>query len=165
MVMLVPRDYVFYGDITVAKSAQIGRRYGTQSLKGVLLDIHFLSLSDYLVCTFSSQICRVAYEIMQQRVIDGAWRVQPLDDVYYFGGQNSHTQRAVISHKDTWPNEFSFERGDIINTLGNHWDGFSKGTDETNGQSGLYPSYKSEEITTIAKMYAYPDVQITTDDL
>jgi hypothetical protein len=49
-------NYVFYGDTTVAKSAQLDTRYGTESLKGVLLDIHFLSLSDYLVCTFSSQV-------------------------------------------------------------------------------------------------------------
>jgi len=47
---------VFYGDTNVAKSAQVDTRYRTESLKGVLLDIHFLSLSDYLVCTFSSQV-------------------------------------------------------------------------------------------------------------
>ena len=49
-------DYVFYGDTDVAKSAQLESRYGTESLKGVLSDIHFLSLSDYLVCTFSSHV-------------------------------------------------------------------------------------------------------------
>ncbi|CAF4932014.1 unnamed protein product [Rotaria sp. Silwood1] len=146
-------EYIFYGDTAVAQSAQLNTRYGTESLKGVLLDVHFLSLCDYL-------ICRVAYEIMQQRVIDGAWRVQPLDDVYYFGGQNAHNQRAVISHKAIWPNEFSFERGDIIGTEGNHWDGFSKGSDKTNSQSGLYPTYKTEEIVNVAKMYTYPEVRV-----
>lgn len=97
---------------------------------------------------------------MQQRVIDGAWRVQPLDDVYYFGGQNSHHQRAFISNKAIWPNEFNFQRGDTITTEGNHWDGFSKGSDRTNSESGLYPSYKVEEIASIAEMYAYPHIQI-----
>ena len=95
---------------------------------------------------------------MQQRLIDAAWRVQPLDDVYYFGGQNAHNQRAVINHKAVWPNEFSFNQGDIIGTEGNHWDGFSKGSDKTSGLSGLYPSYKVEEIVNIAKMHNYPDV-------
>jgi glycoprotein 6-alpha-L-fucosyltransferase len=102
---------------------------------------------------------------MQQRVTDGAWRVQPLDDVYYFGGQNAHNQLAVISHKSFWPNEFSFERGDTIGTEGNHWDGFSKGSDKINGQSGLYPTYKTEEIVNIAQMHTYPRVQIKDDDL
>ena len=97
---------------------------------------------------------------MQQRVIDGAWRVQPLDDVYYFGGQHEHNQRAVLSHRATWPKEFSFERGDILGTEGNHWNGFSKGSDKTNRQSGLYPSYKIEEIVRIAKMYSYAEVHL-----
>jgi glycoprotein 6-alpha-L-fucosyltransferase len=101
---------------------------------------------------------------MQQRLVDAAWRVQPLDDVYYFGGQNAHNQRGLISHKANWPNEFSFGRGDIIGTEGNHWDGFSKGSDKTNGQSGLYPSYKTEEIVNIAKMYTYPEVQVKIDE-
>ena len=51
-------DYVFHGDAAVAQSAQLNSRYGTESLKGVLLDIHFLSLCDYLVCTFSSQVMK-----------------------------------------------------------------------------------------------------------
>lgn len=100
---------------------------------------------------------------MQQRVVDGAWRVQSLDDVYYFENQYAHNQRSLISHRALWPNEFSFERGDVIHTEGNHWDGFSKGSDLTNGQSGLYPSYKTEEIIKIGKMYTYPDVHIETD--
>jgi glycoprotein 6-alpha-L-fucosyltransferase len=101
---------------------------------------------------------------MQQRVVDAAWRVQPLDDVYYFGGQNAHNQRAVISHKAIWPNEFSFERGDMIGTEGNHWDGFSKGSDKSNGQSGLYPTYKTEEIVHIAEMNTYSQVKINNDN-
>ena len=101
---------------------------------------------------------------MQQRVIDAAWRVQPLDDVYYLGGQNAHNQRAVISNTADWPNEFSFQRGDIIGTEGNHWDGFSKGTDKTSGQSGLYPSYKVEEIVATAEMYTYPEVKVKPDN-
>ncbi|CAF1085262.1 unnamed protein product [Adineta steineri] len=155
-------DYIFYGDKSVAKSAQVNSRYGTESLKGVLSDVHFLSLCDYLVCTFSSQICRIAYETMQQRTIDGAWRVQSLDDVYYFGGQHDHQQRAFISHKAVKSKEFSFERGAIISAEGNHWNGFSKGSDKANNQSGLYPSYKTEEIVRIAQMYHYSEINPIT---
>jgi glycoprotein 6-alpha-L-fucosyltransferase len=52
-------DYVVYGDQTVAQSAQLNTRYKRESLNGLLLDIHFLSLCDYLVCTFSSQVKQV----------------------------------------------------------------------------------------------------------
>ncbi|CAF1198684.1 unnamed protein product [Rotaria sordida] len=183
-------DYVFYGDAAATQSAQPNSRYRTESLKDILFDIHFLSLCDYLVCTFSSKkefskigkikifsnvtivriclnlglSCRVAYDVMQQRVVDGAWRVQSLDDIYYFGGQSLHNQRAVISHKSIPRNKFSFERGDIISLEGDHWNGFSKGSDNTNYLTGLYPSYKTEEIVNIAKMYTYPGIQIKDDD-
>ena len=100
---------------------------------------------------------------MQQRVVDGAWRIQSLDDVYFFENQHDHNQRAVISHQAIWPNEFSFERGDIMHTAGNHWNGFSKGSDITNGLSGIYPSYKTEEIVKIGKMYPYTEVEMKTD--
>ena len=100
---------------------------------------------------------------MQQRVTDGAWRVQSLDDVYYFAGQTDHNQRAIISHKAVFPDEFSFERGDIIHTEGNHWDGFSKGSDKTNRKSGLYPTYKTQEIIKMGKMHTYPEVQVKTN--
>lgn len=57
--------YEIIGDPDVAKVAAVSTRYTDSSLNGIILDIHLLSLSDYLVCTFSSQVCRVAYEIMQ----------------------------------------------------------------------------------------------------
>ena len=60
-------SYEFLGDQSVAKSAAVSSRYNLNSLRGVISDIHMLSLSDFVVCTFSSQVCRIAYEIQQQR--------------------------------------------------------------------------------------------------
>ena len=34
------------------------------------------------------------------------------------------------------------EPGDLIGIAGNHWDGFSKGTNERTRKVGLFPSYK-----------------------
>ncbi|CAF1098029.1 unnamed protein product [Rotaria sordida] len=133
-------DYVFYGDAAATQSAQPNSRYRTESLKDILFDIHFLSLCDYLVCTFSSKVCRVV------------WLMTP------------HNQRAVISHKSISRNKFSFERGDIISLEGGHWNGFSKGSDNINYLTGLYPSYKTEEIVNIIKIYTYPGIQIKDDD-
>ena len=48
--------YTFLGDPSVALSAAVSTRYTSSSLKGILSDIHLLSKSDYLVCTFSSQV-------------------------------------------------------------------------------------------------------------
>ncbi|CAB4069592.1 FUT8 [Lepeophtheirus salmonis] len=76
--------YSFYGDATVARSAAVSSRYSSDSLKGVITDIHLLSKADYLVCTFSSQVCRIAYEILQNRFPDGHDRFKSLDDIWYF---------------------------------------------------------------------------------
>ena len=65
-------------------------------------DIHMLSISDFLVCTFSSQVnhknarflkliiklnfmaqvCRIAYELMQQHHVDASDRFKSLDDIW-----------------------------------------------------------------------------------
>ena len=49
-------NYQILGNSDIAKSAAISSRYTDNSLKGIIFDIHALSLSDYLVCTFSSQV-------------------------------------------------------------------------------------------------------------
>jgi len=68
--------------------------YGNQSfhdkIEEVLLDVWMLSQVDYLVCTFSSHICRLAYELMQVRQPRGrdtSLMVYSLNDGYYFDGQ------------------------------------------------------------------------------
>ena len=70
------------------------QRSGFDSLHNVIVDLILLSQSDYIVCTFSSQICRLAFELMQTRVSDHdlSSAFYSLDDIYYFGGQvgNSH---------------------------------------------------------------------------
>ena len=60
-------EYEFLGDQSIAKSAAVSSRYNLNSLRGIISDIHMLSQSDFIVCTFSSQVCRIAYEIQQQR--------------------------------------------------------------------------------------------------
>lgn len=49
-------NYEVIGDPDVAKVAAVSTRYTDSSLNGILVDIHLLSMSNYLVCTFSSQV-------------------------------------------------------------------------------------------------------------
>lgn len=49
-------DYEFISDNSISWSAGLHNRYTENSLRGVILDIHFLSQTDFLVCTFSSQV-------------------------------------------------------------------------------------------------------------
>lgn len=56
-------QYEVIGDPEIAKVAAVSTRYTDSSLNGIMLDIDLLSKCDFLVCTFSSQVCRVAYEV------------------------------------------------------------------------------------------------------
>ncbi|XP_062857768.1 alpha-(1,6)-fucosyltransferase [Trichomycterus rosablanca] len=149
--------YEFISDNAVSRSAGIHNRYTENSLKGVILDVHFLSQTDYLVCTFSSQVCRVAYEIMQTLHPDASSYFYSLDDIYYFGGQNAHNQIAIYPHQARTPDDVPLEPGDVIGVAGNHWDGYSKGLNRRLGHTGLYPSYKVKEKIETVKYPTYPE--------
>lgn len=149
-------EYDVIGDTTLSKTAGLSNRYSDDSLRAVILDIHFLSQSDYLVCTFSSQVCRLAYELMQTLHADASRRFRSLDDVYYFGGQNAHYQVALVEHKARpGTDELDLLPGDGISVAGNHWDGFSKGRCERTGKLGIYPSYKVREHVDIVNFPIY----------
>ncbi|KAJ8270052.1 hypothetical protein GJAV_G00109820 [Gymnothorax javanicus] len=151
------QDYVFISDNSISSSAGLPNRYTENSLRGVILDIHFLSQTDFLVCTFSSQVCRVAYEIMQTLHPDASSYFYSLDDMYYFGGQNAHNQLALYSHQPRNEGDIPLEPGDIIGVAGNHWDGYSKGINRRLGRTGLYPSYKVKENIETVKYPTYAE--------
>lgn len=152
-------DYTFIGDSNIARTAAVATRYTDASLKGIIADVHFLSLTDHLVCTFSSQVCRIAYEIMQSFHPDASGFFRSLDDIYYYGGQNAHNQRVRFPHTPRRSDELSLIPGDIVGIAGNHWDGYSKGMNRRTRQNGLYPSYKVEEVVDIADFPIYADNQ------
>ncbi|RCN52096.1 hypothetical protein ANCCAN_01884 [Ancylostoma caninum] len=138
-------NYEVYGDVKTANTAQLESRYTDSSLFGVVRDIRLLSLCDYLVCTFSSQVCRMGFELMQVQQGDAGERFHSLDDLYYYGGQHAHELVAVEDHIPEHPGEIELRVGDIIGIAGNHWDGYSKGMNKRSGATGLYPSYKAIE--------------------
>lgn len=150
-------DYEFISDNSISWSAGLHNRYTENSLRGVILDIHFLSRTNYLVCTFSSQVCRVAYEIMQTLHPDASSFFYSLDDIYYFGGQNAHNQIAIYPHQPRNSDDIPLEPGDVIGVAGNHWDGYSKGINRKTGRTGLYPSYKVKEKIETVKYPTYPE--------
>ena len=151
-------QYEIISDNDISKTAGLGSRYSESSLRGVIVDIHFLSLTDYLVCTFSSQVCRVAYEIMQQFHPDASRYFYSLDDIYYFGGQGAHNQEVVYEHHARDSSELDLQPGDLIGVAGNHWNGYSKGLNRRNGKTGLYPSYKVKDHLDIAEFPTYSEV-------
>ncbi|XP_011496269.1 PREDICTED: alpha-(1,6)-fucosyltransferase, partial [Ceratosolen solmsi marchali] len=135
-------EYEIIADTDIAQTASVSRRYSNLSLQGIIIDIHFLSLCDYLVCTFSSQVCRVAYELMQTQYLDASNRFASLDDIYYYGGQNPHPQIVILDHIPKREGEIELRINDEIEVYGNHWDGYSKGRNLRTSITGLFPSFK-----------------------
>lgn len=154
-------SYRVLGDPSIALTASVGRRYSESSLMGIITDIHFLSNCDFLVCTFSSQICRVAYEYMNSMYPDASLRYKSLDDIYYFGGQISRIHTAVSAHSPKDPSEMELNVGDRISVAGNHWNGFSKGTNLRTNQFALYPTFKVVPFVEAVDFPVYPQVPLT----
>ncbi|XP_030760021.1 alpha-(1,6)-fucosyltransferase [Sitophilus oryzae] len=151
-------DYEIICDPQISKTAGVSTRYSDTSLFGIILDIYMLSMSDFLVCTFSSQVCRVAYEIMQNYYPDASSKYTSLDDIYYYGGQNPHNMIAVLPHEPKRQGELQLTVGDLVGVAGNHWNGFSKGKNLRTNQNGLYPSFKVKDKIEVAKFPTYSEL-------
>lgn len=60
------RDYKVYSDASITSLAsKTSTRYSLESLFGVIFDVTMLSETDFLVCTFSSQVLRYHNIIVQ----------------------------------------------------------------------------------------------------
>ena len=72
--------YIFLGNRTASKlaSKRDKARLSRAGLYGIIEDIHILSMSDHLVCTLSSNVCRLAYELQQNRLNRGEKNVDSL---------------------------------------------------------------------------------------
>lgn len=140
--------YIFTGDISLSESADPSIRHGFESLHNVIVDIILLSECDYIVCTFSSQICRLAFELMQTQHsnIDLSNAFYSLDDIYYFGGQVFHGKQAIMNHKAVNENEISFKVGDILGIANNMHNGYNFGDHNKTKAQGLYPRFKVKEF-------------------
>ncbi|XP_025420415.1 alpha-(1,6)-fucosyltransferase-like isoform X2 [Sipha flava] len=119
-----------------------------KSLIDLIIDIHFLSLSDYLVC-------RIAYALMNSLHPDASERYASLDDIYYFGGQSHRLNEAVLQHNSNRPQEIDLQIGDQIFVDGNRWNGYSKGKNLRTHKTGLYPTFKAISKIESAIVHAY----------
>ncbi|KAH9578487.1 Alpha-(1,6)-fucosyltransferase [Schistosoma haematobium] len=63
-------NYTVYGSQSRSQSANMNTRVSVSSLNNAIIDIIALSMTDFLVCTLSSNVCRLAYELMQTRHVD-----------------------------------------------------------------------------------------------
>jgi glycoprotein 6-alpha-L-fucosyltransferase len=133
-----------------AKSSTINSSFSKKALS-IILDMHFLYHSDYLVCTLTSNVCRLASELMQVRYADASWRVVSLDDSIYTNSmQDKNRAVAILDHiPEPDQNEIELKKGDILTYLryanGNshgYLNGYYYVCNIRLNKNGLAPSYK-----------------------
>ncbi|KAH8862338.1 Alpha-(1,6)-fucosyltransferase [Schistosoma japonicum] len=157
-------NYVFYGDRRRAESAAVSKRQNADSIMGIVIDVFVLSKTDYLVCTFSSQVCRLAYELKQSNHLefgDASQQFRTLDDVYYYVGQQASPYEVLISDNKT-----GLSIGDLVHFLGNHWNGYAKVEKVNTNHKIMAPAFKfSSRILSAPMLGAYGNRSEVTLDL
>ncbi|XP_046916692.2 uncharacterized protein LOC124497128 isoform X1 [Dermatophagoides farinae] len=158
----IKQGYRFYGDSQITKSASPGQRNTAESFDGFIMDVLSLSYTDYLVCTFSSQVCRLAYELMQVQRTNGrdmSTNFYSLDDVYYFGGQISHRLESIMANHHPPPYVHNGNNDKINNSQKQHK--FNVGDSlgiEKNLHNGYYLGdlYETKIQRLLDRSLAYP---------
>ena len=56
--------YVFISDTNISQSADVSLRLSEESLMGIIVDLHLLARSDFLVCTCSSNVCISSFSLI-----------------------------------------------------------------------------------------------------
>ncbi|CAI6347476.1 unnamed protein product [Macrosiphum euphorbiae] len=156
-------EYDIIGDPEISKTGTVLKRELDGSIMNINIEIYFLAHCDYLVCTFSSNVCRLAYEIMNSLQPDASAKFTSLDDTFYFSGQVHRLNVALISHKSEGPEEMDLEVGDEIEVAGNHWDGYSKGKNLRTKKTNLYPTFKVTRKIEVLPFASYPNITINTE--
>ncbi|XP_042880827.1 alpha-(1,6)-fucosyltransferase-like [Penaeus japonicus] len=138
-------------------SASMRLRRSEANIKHFMADIYFLSRSDFLVCGMSSNICRLAYELMQTLRPDAPARVFSVDSPYWFHYQSVHEVEARYPHSPRIDSELEFRKGDRVREIlryysnhRNYHDGFLHGVNQRTRKSGLYPVYKTVDVLRLA---------------
>lgn len=153
--------YEFIVNENAAKKAN-DSRYSEESLKGVLLDIHLLSRSDHLICTFSSHICRTSYETMQYLFPDASHKYTSLEALWEYHEANPAVAKTVVEYDPGYPEDFKANIGDLLEIF--YWTNISYGFYSVNHTvtniTGMIPVYRIEHIWELVDFPTYPEAEL-----
>ncbi|XP_063884468.1 alpha-(1,6)-fucosyltransferase-like isoform X2 [Scylla paramamosain] len=97
------QNYEFLWHKNNAENMQ--NRYNLLSFKDFITELYFLAHSDFLVCTFSSNVCRLAYEMMQSVHADAPSRIISLDTNYFFHHARPRYLKVRFPHRPSKTSE------------------------------------------------------------
>nr|CAD2155522.1 unnamed protein product [Meloidogyne enterolobii] len=125
-------------------------RISREALIEFLSEIRILSNCQFVVCTFSSNVCRLTYELMQTIKGDASENVHSLD-YFYAEYWFENEMEAIAEYKKVHeypmsPEEIDAEKGDIIVVRTPiHNDGFIRGKNLRSNREGRFPMYLLKE--------------------
>jgi hypothetical protein len=143
-------NYTFIYNENGTKLANVNR-YTPDSALGIIFDIYFLGRSDYVVCTMSSTVCRIVYELMQDRFGDASWRFRSLDDYFYVHRGEMIRYAALYDHLPSRHNpeeELEVWTGDTVVFMSYEYtrdlkcNGYAFAKNLRTGKHGRIPKYK-----------------------
>ncbi|CAL8084105.1 unnamed protein product [Calicophoron daubneyi] len=147
------RQYSHYIVHNMTKNKLIvaaGGRFQTDKQTHIAIEIYLLSLTDYIVCTVSSNVCRVAYELMQTRqseIGDAGELIQTVD-TSYFWDSGQLIKCEMVQNEET----MNLHTGDVVDV----WNGNLNAPFEhqrlRNKTYFVDPSYKCVPRTIIGEM-------------
>jgi glycoprotein 6-alpha-L-fucosyltransferase len=155
-------DVQFFVNEDGAKVANYTTRYNLKGLMGLLLDVHVLSRCDYIICTFSSHICRLSYELIQTHSPDAAHRFHSLETLWHTHEASPGFLETIIPHHPEESNQLLAEKGDLLEIW--LWHNFSFGFVTAQNlrtlKHGLIPTFKIKDKWEITKFPTYPEVDV-----
>jgi glycoprotein 6-alpha-L-fucosyltransferase len=138
-------DYEIIANEQASKEANTNTRYSESSLIGIISDFQILSECDYVVCTFSSNIGRMVYELMQTKRVDASDCIKTIDNYYKNWGPPALATKALMGHRTDDPEQLEIEAGDTLEINEEiRRDGFVFATNRRTQKRGLVPAYKLE---------------------
>lgn len=86
-------EYEFVFNEKAASMAALSLRNSKKSLDGAIVDVHLLSVVDFLVCTLSSNVARLAYDLGFSGSLDKVLSFKSLDRDYNY---HSRIGRTIV---------------------------------------------------------------------
>ncbi|XP_078487261.1 alpha-(1,6)-fucosyltransferase-like [Ciona intestinalis] len=138
-------SYTFLGtrEFSITAGSSRSSRTSENGLRSIITDITMLSNCNFLVCTFTSEVCNAAYELKQTYSVDASDDAVSLDSMYGVVGLPNKLLKAVYDHtEDKATSNMEFKPGDDVFILKNLWNGTYDGWNGRTGNAGIFPSYK-----------------------
>lgn len=164
-----PSYLVISNQRSASEAFNLKTRTKSSALSGMLIDIHLLAESDYIVCAFSSGFCRVAYELMQARHAeagaDATGKVVSVDVEYFYAYVPFPPRRTLYHNERVFGNELQWkapgalvERPDTKASLHEalekkYADGFNTGRlvgSNVDGNWMVFPRFKTVPTYSVA---------------